>query len=259
MSDMQNQPQLVQYSPDGCWWWDGAQWQPVPGRTPVARFESPKAAASVLTAVLAFFTLIDLGWIYALVQNMGYASDIQNGTLTASLDEVRNSDNLVAGFALFVLVALFASVVTYVVWAYRSYCNLPALGAKQLARTPKWVILANIIPIVSLYMPYQIMRDTWVASDPQRQSTSLSDREHAKGWWLLGVWWTCWLVGNVLARIGTAIIQPHDAGSLASGRGWMIAGQLVLGIAAVTLILVVRSVTARQVTKVAARATGVAV
>ncbi len=74
----------------------------------------------------------------------------------------------------------------------KTYRNLRPLGAEGVAYSPGWAVAYYFIPIVNLFRPFQVMRDTWRASDSR----------HADGtqWMtaatpaLIGVWWAIYLL-----------------------------------------------------------------
>jgi Domain of unknown function (DUF4328) len=76
---------------------------------------------------------------------------------------------------------------TFLMWMYRSHSLLPLLGAQSLEYSPGWAIGAFIIPILSMFRPFQVMSEIWGASNP-----------NSKGWqswkWekppsILSWWW----------------------------------------------------------------------
>src|SRR5688572_6359973 len=63
-------------------------------------------------------------------------------------------------FVLFVIATVF-----WCMWVYRTYRNLPALGAEGLNYSPGWAVGYYFIPVLNLFRPFQVMRETWRASD----------------------------------------------------------------------------------------------
>src|SRR5262249_10435321 len=99
---------------------------------------------------------------------------------------------------------LITCMLVFLMWLYRARSNLPALGVTDVRWSPGWSIGWWFIPIISLFRPYQLVKETWQASDP----TSLSgwSREPPPG--IFGWWWALYLVSNLgisatsYARIG---------------------------------------------------------
>ena len=81
-------------------------------------------------------------------------------------------------------------------------------GSRQIAKTvapgfrhkrrPVWVWLGWIVPVVSFWFPYQVVRDVCSGSGVRLRST-------------LGPWWACWLVAQWLTNQAT--LASMGAGS----------------------------------------------
>ncbi len=96
------------------------------------------------------------------------------------------------------LAQIFTYVVTIVifgVWIVRANKNVRALGAEGLRTTPGWALGFFFVPILSLWKPYQAMKDLWQAScNPPKWRGVLAGT-------VLPAWWMFWLVSNVLGQI----------------------------------------------------------
>lgn len=95
---------------------------------------------------------------------------------------------------------LIAAYVVTCLWLYKVRTNHETLfpGVHQ-ARSKGWVWGGWVCPVVSLWFPFQIVRD--VASDP---------REYKSGGALIGWWWALWLVIHPADLIGPAIVSGED-------------------------------------------------
>ncbi|MFE6969810.1 DUF4328 domain-containing protein [Isoptericola sp. NPDC057653] len=106
-------------------------------------------------------------------------------------------------------VAIPVQVATFVVaclWLQQSRAAATALspGARQV-RGPVWVWLGWVVPVVSLWFPFQVVRDVRAAAVGRRPSAGF-------GWW-----WACWLVGlwasNQAAFAGSGL-GTRDPGTI---------------------------------------------
>jgi hypothetical protein len=61
--------------------------------------------------------------------------------------------------------------------------------------TPGWAIGSFFVPFISLYQPYQAMKEVWLVSSNPRQWQQ--QRRSA----ILPWWWFFWLVGRVLGQV----------------------------------------------------------
>ena len=138
-----------------------------------------------------------------------------------------------------------ASFIVWLIWVHRTYANLRPLGADGLGYSPGWAVGYYFIPILNLFRPYQVMRETWQASDPTHAGGTDWRRITAPA--LLGWWWTLRLVTYIAWKVmdaASVAVGEEDAAAqvgLAVGELALIAAEIVL------LLIVIR--VARQLTE----------
>lgn len=108
-----------------------------------------------------------------------------------------------AGYAdplIFILAAI--AFVVFVRHAYRNVMQ-PVIANRRYS--PRWSVLAFLIPLVNLVMPYLVMREVWKCS-------RTLVRTHVDGHWederrplLLPLWWMSTLAAFVVMDIGTRL------------------------------------------------------
>lgn len=88
------------------------------------------------------------------------------------------------------VVLLIVGVVCVPLWTWRAYANLHELGLDGLNFSPAWASLSFFVPIASLFVPFQAMRELY--------NRSHGEEAHFAAVSVDGVnaWWTAWLVGN---------------------------------------------------------------
>jgi len=113
----------------------------------------------------------------------------------ASLSDVRQ-----AALGIITLALTIASVVTFLNWFRRAYGNMERAGVKNLSHEEKHVVYSFMIPIVSLYRPFQIAKE--INEKTQRRIQQLRpDYEINSSSWLIIIWWTFYLITNVIGQI----------------------------------------------------------
>jgi Domain of unknown function (DUF4328) len=95
------------------------------------------------------------------------------------------------------LITLAASVIGYCVWIYRANANLR--DDYELEFTPAACIWWNIVPIASLFKPYQAMREIWNTTLGSSNDFGADDHQTLKLWW--GFWITTNILGNLSFRM----------------------------------------------------------
>ena len=179
---------------EGAWWhpqpdgsylrWDedAGEWRPAPaGEGPGATHdgESPGAAHAPVTgewkpiarrakrvrillfimAAVSAAALISDGYEWSL-----FNQAIEGDRYTES--QATASDNAQLVFGILLVVTNLAVIVTFLMWLFRTYKNVRALGAERLRYRPGWSIGAWFIPFFNFVGPKQIVNDTWRASNP---------------------------------------------------------------------------------------------
>ena len=149
-------------------------------------------ATIVIAALSAAVQVIEAGLAWPAQQEYLDAAD--NGTKAY---DVWTPYDLIAIPQLPLLIAAY--VVTCV-WLYKVRTNHEILSpGTHHARSKGWVWGGWVCPVVSLWFPFQVVRD--VARDP---------RKHQRGSALIGWWWALWLVTLVTDQIGPALVSGVD-------------------------------------------------
>lgn len=149
--------------------------------------------------------------------------------------------------AVLYIILLVLSIVAFLTWLYRARRNLPSLGIPAVRWSPGWAVAWWFIPIMSLFRPYQVVKETWQDSDPM---IAPSEQPAADSSGFLRWWWALYLlhttggwVSDRYAATTSGTIDIATASLLtAIDVAFMIAG---IG-AAWLAIRMVREITARQ-------------
>ncbi|HEX9032044.1 MAG TPA: DUF4328 domain-containing protein [Streptosporangiaceae bacterium] len=124
----------------------------------------------------------------------------------------------------------------FLLWFRRARINAESSGWYQ-RRGRDWTIAGWIVPVVSLWFPFQIMADIWRASLPPEQRQQTAD--------LPGLWWTTWLLATIvnfghvpneqsIQRL--AFVSPLAVQNIWTG------GLVLLVVSGIALIMIVRQV-----------------
>jgi Domain of unknown function (DUF4328) len=221
-------------SSDGSWRWSGVAWVAIP-QSPIqarrlAAYSSPRTLAVCVTVLIGGSVLVAA--VEALLFRLYVAYTLTLGDLQVVYS---------VGVAGFLIFAISASLV--ILWFWRSHRNLGALGAEDLRFTTGWAIGWWLIPIACLWMPYRAAMEIWKASDPRAARTTSSDSRRQLGPSLLiRMWWAAWLASFVLSNL-MAFVVPPDSNRLSLLT--LVSGAST-ALAAILTILVVWSITHRQ-------------
>ncbi len=124
-------------------------------------------------------------------------TDFQNGVYFSqemAVADAEANDKRQQIIAFSYLAVFIISGILILKWIYQSNQNARYLGAKDMAFTPAWSIGFYFIPIVSLWKPYQAMKEIWQAS----QNPNNWQIEKVSS--ILGVWWFFWIANSMVGQ-----------------------------------------------------------
>lgn len=177
---------------------------------------------------------VAVAWVVVSVLTAVVAS-LTKGEMQAWVEGAGGDDS---GYALIAVLAVVEVLLMLAAWIA---AGIWLLGIRRVAtatargyphrRSEVWAVLGWVVPVVSLWFPYQVVADAL---------SSLRGRSKA----LLPVWWTCWLVamigGNATGRLGGDLMTADQVGEWVAGLG---IASLLMVLALPSWILVVRRLT----------------
>lgn len=132
-------------------------------------------------------------------------------------------------------VAIFIAITTVVLfsmWIYRANLNARRLGASNMEFTPGWAVGYYFIPILSLWKPYQAMREIWQAS--KSPATWPAEKPGA----ILPWWWFSFLGYNLMDRMASKIMDSaKELPQIIHATGFLMASNVV-SICAISIALI---------------------
>ena len=195
------------------------------------RYRSPRKRAWVVTFVLGLFGLVLVGSVVSSLMESQLIRAVQAGETITMAEALRNDFRQTLVGALYLVMGVVAAIV-FLFWIHRVSWNIRhlRLSSEALARyTPGWAIGWWFIPFMSLWKPYQVMREIWTRSHPERVRSRL-----------MLVWWIAWVVSSILAnrfffdslfgtsQMSLSQLAQHNLTGLIVDVGSLLAGLLVL-------------------------------
>ncbi|MCP5028462.1 MAG: DUF4328 domain-containing protein [Actinomycetia bacterium] len=204
-------------------------------RLPVRSFAGWAKASQILVGATA---AVGLGELVLASQYLSALSGWEDGTRNFD-DLIDAEESFLASGPLHLVLLLAASVVT-VTWLYRMAKNTESLRLAPLEHTPKWAVWGWVVPILSLFRPYQMIGQTWRASASPTQTYEQLTR-------LAPWWWGTFLLTLALDQISasaTSVEWTPDNARLMLQTARM--ASVADAVSAVLFILIVRALTQRQ-------------
>jgi len=97
------------------------------------------------------------------------------------------------------LIAFTISIITFILWFRRAYYNLHQ-KFEYLQHSEGWAAGCWFVPIVSLYRPYQIMKELYTITKEVLTEKGIEVNQ-SLGKYSLGAWWTFWIINNIIGQI----------------------------------------------------------
>jgi len=149
-------------------------------------------------------TAIILIWIVMVLDILSlYSSYLQYNLLTAFKNNEEVSDLMLStndyreqGIAILYLIAFIISAVTFIQWFRRAYYNLGTITRTD--NSEGWAAGSWFVPVISIYRPYQIMKemnDKTLGFLKSKTTDYLEDNSQ-----LIGVWWGLWVISNYIGQ-----------------------------------------------------------
>ena len=223
-----------------------------PGQS-LGTIRSPRSAKDVFRPLDSRARLVTVFfWIYVAISAVAVLAGVtapmigvnfnSDETLPAEATLLGSAVLLLFGIALILyVVVLIVCTIVFLMWLYRARRNLPALGSGDVRWSPGWSIAWWFIPIMSLFRPSQVVKETWQASDPE--SFPVWRREPPPA--IYGWWWGLFLVYGIASNASDSTSAGGTAGFDAAAL--IDLAFLIIGIgSALCTIYIVRDITARQ-------------
>jgi hypothetical protein len=152
--------------------------------------------------------------------------------------------------AIFNILLIITTAIVFLIWEHRANSNLRPLGVPRPEFSSRWAVGSWFVPILNLFVPFQIVRYIWRKSDPDAMNV-----DEAFGAWdysgadefTLKAWWGFWIATNVAGRFSSQISRRADELSDHTLSSWVaILASAFSAITALLAISVVRGINARQ-------------
>ena len=181
-------------------------------------------AVMVMDIISIFSSYLQYNILIA-IQNNEYVSD-------QALD---SNDARVQLIAYLYLLVFIISAVTFIQWFRRAYYNLNVRTSCD--NTEGWAAGSWFVPIISLYRPYQIMKEMW--NKTSRLINEKTNKRIENSTIMIGIWWTLWIVSNYL---GSFLLRSSFKDDTIEGFLNGTIGDIVLSVIGIPLAIVTVSI-----------------
>lgn len=159
-----------------------------------------KQRAKIAILLIGIVMLLDIVSLISSYFQYNLLNDIAKG-VNVSIATAEASDLRESIIAVIYAIAFLISGITFIQWFRRAYFNLH-LRVDNLKFGEGWAAGSWFTPIISIYRPFQIMKELYEKTNELRLS-----REGEEGSktnysnFTLAIWWTLWLIDNYFGQI----------------------------------------------------------
>lgn len=162
-------------------------------------FRDLTGLVSVLKVSLAIYVLVAIAGLWSGWTEIQLLEQMASGESVTEAEAAASDSRQAMLGGIFTLVFIVTAIL-FARWTYLSNKNARALGASGMKFTPGWSVGWYFIPVLTLWKPYQALKEIFKASYPDYSE----DWEKAPRPGLMPLWWTLWIMANVL---GQAILR----------------------------------------------------
>lgn len=214
-------------------------------------YESGRRRAYLVMAFLFINLFVQVIVMASTFIHIDLLYKVMEETVTVTRAERQASAAREAVMRVVQLVAFLAAGAVFLAWLHRVYKNLKPLGAEP-RYAPGLAVGAFVIPLVNLFLPFQIVQEIWRASDPETvaaggaKGLNMVVEESSKSL-LVVVWWGLWLLTIVNLVIAYRWHLTWEILNEEIITSWLImAMSLLLVVSSLVSLLLVKKVTDRQ-------------
>lgn len=190
--------------------------------------------------IVAIVVSVVLGFV---VVGLGFAVSAAGTPATATTAAI------VGGLGLLLQVVGIAAGILFLVWMHHASTNAHTYGHEALEYEPMWSVAWWFIPIMSMWKPYQAMKEIWRASDPESVGTGRPTAWATRPTpGLFPLWWIAYVISGSLAVAGGlyAAYAAVQGASTGTANVLVLLSQVLSAVAGAAVIVIMRRLAERQ-------------
>jgi uncharacterized membrane protein len=145
--------------------------------------------------LIGIILLLELVSILSSYLQLNLLNSLNDG-IEISDEMLNNNDNREQLIGIIYTLVFIISSITFIQWFRRAYYNLNI--RTNCNHSEGWASGSWFVPIISLYRPFQIMKELWTKTD--NLIKEYKNDYLQKSTTIIGVWWTLWIISNYLGK-----------------------------------------------------------
>ena len=148
--------------------------------------------AQILIGIILFLELVSILSSYL---QLNLLNSFKDG-IEISDEMINKNDSREQIIGIVYTLVFIISSITFIQWFRRGYYNLNI--RTNCSHSEGWASGSWFVPIISLFRPYQIMKEMWTKTNSLIKEYK-TDYLH-KGTSIIGVWWALWIISSYLGK-----------------------------------------------------------
>jgi hypothetical protein len=210
-------------------------------------FRSTNNITVILTIIFALNIMMGIISIFILHSEINLLTQgIQGYTIT--LERLKSYETQEQLISLVKILLFCVTVISSLVWIYRTSKNLISLGITNLKHSPGWAVGGFFVPFVNIVHPYSVVTEIFKASNPTIPANA--DWRRGKASITVRIWWILFLLGCLMSMFLSKFINTIQKSEYMVDMCWsLVAVDFLFVAAALFAILFTRRITIRVETK----------
>ncbi|MEN8125980.1 MAG: DUF4328 domain-containing protein [Bacteroidota bacterium] len=145
--------------------------------------------------------------------------------------------------AILYMIVYVVSAITFIQWFRRAYYNMNI--RTRTVHSDGWAAGSWFVPIISLYRPYQIMKE--MCTETSKLIKTKAGNSTNDSTVIIGIWWTLWIISNYVGQyvMRSAFKAETVENFLNSTIGDMIQSSIGIPLAIIT-VMIIKSYSAKE-------------
>lgn len=127
-------------------------------------------------------------------------TSFQNGQMFSD-DTINANDTREQIIGIIMAIVNIISIITFVQWFRRAYFNLNQ--RIKCSHKEGWALGSWFVPIVSLFRPYQIMKEMDTEVTEMINKRVSESKQEKNNYLMIGFWWALWIISSYIGRYAT--------------------------------------------------------
>ena len=214
----------------------------------VYKFTDPAKPAKSLVVLLKIAVILSLAAVLSTLNELNILHQLKNKSFSseeAIVAAANRSDLIEIAVGSVQIIVSGIILIVFLRWMYRAAANNQAWKIENITQKPHWGWLNFIIPVWSLFKPYEFFREIWNAVEFKKDEPE--NWKTLPGPGCLKIFWAMFLISNLLGRATFRLGMKAESFESLINLDWLcLTNEMVDMVQNLALIVLVSGIMERQ-------------